>query len=57
MPAELCGCLLGGNVVIRLDNVEDAGCSLVDTKERSAGGSIDMARDRAYGASTPVPGP
>jgi hypothetical protein len=39
-PAQLCGCLFGG--VIRFDNVEDAGCALVDAKQRSVGRSIDM---------------
>src|SRR5262245_45364906 len=41
-PAQLCGCLFGGNVDIRFDNVEDTGCALVDAKQRSVGRSIDM---------------
>jgi hypothetical protein len=57
MPAELGGCLLGGNVVIGLANVEDAGCALVDAEEGGVGGSIDMAGIGPAAASTPLPGP
>jgi hypothetical protein len=57
MPAELGGCLLGGNVVIGLDNVEDAGCALVDAEEGGVGGSIDMEGIGPAAASTPLPGP
>jgi NitT/TauT family transport system ATP-binding protein len=49
MPAELGDGLFAANVVIRLDNIEDAGCAFVDAKDGRISGGIDMQRKRADG--------